>query len=205
MAINHKDIPDSGLHEPKGVVSAAAGTVYVADGAGSGSWQNPVPSDIPRFGWANYADYASGITPQSISSSTWTKVLNDGVGSQTNTSYLPTGVTSLWDAVNDQFDFTELPLGSEVELRLNLSVTTTAANQFVQGRLSLGIGDPYAYTVNVFNQHFKTAGTYGISVYNGLFIGNTLTKDNPGEFQIWSDANCSIVVSGYYVKVTRHS
>lgn len=40
--MQHKDIADPEIHEPKGVSSAATGTVYVADGAGSGSWTSPV-------------------------------------------------------------------------------------------------------------------------------------------------------------------
>lgn len=38
----HKDLPDSELHEPKGVSSASSSQVYVSDGAGSGSWQEVV-------------------------------------------------------------------------------------------------------------------------------------------------------------------
>ena len=38
--IEHKNLPDSELHEPKGVSSAVAGSVYVADGSGSGDWTN---------------------------------------------------------------------------------------------------------------------------------------------------------------------
>lgn len=34
----HKDLTGSNLHEPKGVATASNNTVYVADGAGSGSW-----------------------------------------------------------------------------------------------------------------------------------------------------------------------
>ena len=41
MAIEHKLIPDAQLHEPKGIVAASGGTVYVANGGGSGSWQTP--------------------------------------------------------------------------------------------------------------------------------------------------------------------
>lgn len=36
----HKDLTGAELHEPKGVESAIAGTVYVADGVGSGQWSN---------------------------------------------------------------------------------------------------------------------------------------------------------------------
>ena len=36
--IEHSQIPSEYCHEPKGAPEAAAGTVYVADGAGSGSF-----------------------------------------------------------------------------------------------------------------------------------------------------------------------
>lgn len=36
--IQHKDIPDAQLHEPKGIVTASNRQVYVANGSGSGAW-----------------------------------------------------------------------------------------------------------------------------------------------------------------------
>ena len=44
MTIEHRVIPEGNLHEPKGVSTALANTVYVANGAGSGVWKtlNPV-------------------------------------------------------------------------------------------------------------------------------------------------------------------
>lgn len=36
--IEHSAITDPNIHEPKGAADADAGTVYVADGAGSGDW-----------------------------------------------------------------------------------------------------------------------------------------------------------------------
>jgi hypothetical protein len=36
--VNHSTLTDPYLHEPKGVASAGAGTVYVANGSGSGTW-----------------------------------------------------------------------------------------------------------------------------------------------------------------------
>lgn len=38
MAIEHVDITDPNIHEPKGVAAASAGDAYVADGLGSGAW-----------------------------------------------------------------------------------------------------------------------------------------------------------------------
>ena len=43
---HHKDLTGVDLHEPKGAASAAAGTVYVADGLGSGSWLPRLPNNV---------------------------------------------------------------------------------------------------------------------------------------------------------------
>lgn len=42
MSVQHKNLTGADLHEPKGVATAGAGTVYEADGAGSGSWVDPL-------------------------------------------------------------------------------------------------------------------------------------------------------------------
>lgn len=39
MTIQHVDITDPYIHEPKDISTAAGDTVYVADGAGGGAWQ----------------------------------------------------------------------------------------------------------------------------------------------------------------------
>ena len=36
--VNHSSLTDPLIHEPKGVASASAGKVYVANGSGSGTW-----------------------------------------------------------------------------------------------------------------------------------------------------------------------
>lgn len=40
----HRLLTGNQLHEPKGVESASPGTVYVADGSGSGQWLDPFAS-----------------------------------------------------------------------------------------------------------------------------------------------------------------
>jgi hypothetical protein len=49
MTIQHVDIVDPNIHEPKGVGSANSGEVYVADGLGSGAWSSPVTSIYFEF------------------------------------------------------------------------------------------------------------------------------------------------------------
>ena len=48
MSVQHKDIPNDGLHEPKGASTASIGQMYISDGAGSGAWANSLanPDDI---------------------------------------------------------------------------------------------------------------------------------------------------------------
>ncbi len=45
--VQHKDIIDPNIHEPKGVKFAPVGTAYIANGLGSGSWQEVLtPSSL---------------------------------------------------------------------------------------------------------------------------------------------------------------
>lgn len=41
MAVEHSALTGAQLHEPKGAATAANGTVYTANGAGSGVWTSP--------------------------------------------------------------------------------------------------------------------------------------------------------------------
>lgn len=59
MAIQHVDITDPQIHEPKGASTAAQNTVYVANGAGSGSWMKPGADQIDTT--TLYADLQSEL------------------------------------------------------------------------------------------------------------------------------------------------
>ena len=72
MTIQHSLIADADLHEPKGVVSAASGKVYQANGSGSGTWVYPsgkVHAEI-------YID--AGATAQTLSAASAYAKLNPG-------------------------------------------------------------------------------------------------------------------------------
>ena len=85
MTIQHKNIADADLHEPKGVASASADQVYIADGAGSGEWQA-----LPAKLYAEiYID--GGITTQTLSAASAYSILNP-TGEWTNN--LSSGLTT---------------------------------------------------------------------------------------------------------------
>lgn len=52
--IQHKDIPDAERHEPKGISSAAANTVYMANGSATGAWT--LVNRLPGTGWGRYTN-----------------------------------------------------------------------------------------------------------------------------------------------------
>jgi hypothetical protein len=57
--VAHSTLTGAELHEPKGVATAALGTVYVANGAGSGSWNSVATSAFTGM----IADFANPVAP----------------------------------------------------------------------------------------------------------------------------------------------
>lgn len=57
--VAHSTLTGAELHEPKGVATAALGTVYVANGAGSGSWNSVATSAFTGM----VADFAAPVAP----------------------------------------------------------------------------------------------------------------------------------------------
>lgn len=52
--VQHSSLTDPNLHEPKGISTAAANTVYLANGSGSGTYTNV--NRLPGTGWAKYTN-----------------------------------------------------------------------------------------------------------------------------------------------------
>jgi hypothetical protein len=127
LAIQHSAIPDNQRHEPKGISTASAGQVYLADGATSGVWRKVRESDLDftnaannKFGW-NYrvdSQYTSGA-PLAITSATKTVITNNGLGALTNTTR-PLGITYAADS------FTPSALNASYVLRVNAKVVAAA-------------------------------------------------------------------------------
>lgn len=46
--VEHVNIADPDIHEPKGIAAASVGQVYIADGAGSGAWADPTNSVVKK-------------------------------------------------------------------------------------------------------------------------------------------------------------
>lgn len=200
MAIEHDAIPDAGLHEIKGAAAATLGQVPISDGAGSHVWTTQSTGTV--IGWADYNDTATTGTPITVTGGAgYVYLTNDGLGSSTSTGYLPTGVgTDLWDAAANKFDWSDLVLGDMVDIRLDIDVITTGANQEFDVVLELAT-DGTAYNIQFDRQLIKAAGTVMVNQYNGVYMGDANTLNNRARFKIQSDANATVVVNGWYCKV----
>ena len=152
-------------------------------------------------GFWDYNDAATSSTAISITGGGgWVQLTTDGAGSGTLKTYALPGITDIWDTSTDDFDFSGLSLGDTVDIRVDLEVTTTSANQVVEFELRLGIGGT-AYSLPFAMPEFKSSGSHQVVVPCSIYIGNANTKDNPAQLRAQSDTNCTIVVNGWYVRV----
>ena len=154
-------------------------------------------------GFFDYNDLDTTSNPIAITAlASPVKLTNDEAGSFTNKAYAPEGVTDVWIESIDEFDWSQLALGDMVDIRVDLSITTTQPNQILdlELRLAVGAGE---YTIPFSINSFKTAGVQRIVAYNGIYMGDANTLDNGAYFEVSSLDNASCVVNGWYVKITR--
>ena len=149
LAIQHKNIPDSGLHETKGAATASVGQILTATGSGTATFQTPTFTR-GRYGFVDYSDTATATTPIPLTTiNTSYQLTNNGLGAQTLTTYVIPGTGTWWNTSTNYFDFSSLSLGDTVQIRADVEITTTSANSVVTLDLELGIGGtPYKLTLS---------------------------------------------------------
>jgi len=155
-------------------------------------------------GFADYNDNATSGTPLNVTGGGAAVVLtNDTLGAYTNTQFLPEGVSRLWDASTNNFDWSDLKAGDMVDIRADITVTTSSSNTAIDVLLHLGTGGS-AYTIPFIQDYnFKASGTYQKVMFNSIYMGDANTLNNGGQFKITADANCTVVVNGWYVRCLR--
>lgn len=163
-----------------------------------------VPTDNFAGGLFDYNDLGTTAAPISVTGGAGlVNLTNDELGAFTNKAFPPTGVTDVWDASANEFDWTELKMGDMVDIRLDVDVITASVNTEFTLALQLGIG-AFPYTINWFNAtNFKTAATNKIVTFNSIYIGDTNTLNNPAKFVIQADKNLTVVVNGWYCKIIK--
>ena len=205
MAVQHRNIPDAQLHEPKGVANATSGTVYTADGSGSGDWEYPllqgqgsagaykipVLDETGTVQWVwwpfGYGYYQHGTTGQVINT-TFSKLQIDGAGANTNTSNLPPeirGGGDLWDTATDVIT----PISEEdaYHLRVDIPVTGETGNP-ADITVQLDIGGTSSPTVPIVTWFAKGGKSlpYTLTESLAIFCRSTFLA-NGGQIFIKTD------------------
>lgn len=113
--INHNTLSDPYIHESKGVSTALAGQIYVANGSGSGTWveNNRIVN--------GYLTFSTG-SPYSIASTTTDAVINPTFTIGVNNGF--TGLSS--PNARIRYDGTE-SINAIIDARFSLSQTSGSA------------------------------------------------------------------------------
>lgn len=150
-------------------------------------------------GWQDWNDAATASAPISLSAIP-SVMTNDGLGSFTNLAYSVTGHGNIWDVSTNLFDFTDLKVGDTVDFRTDFLVTTVSPNTVITTGIELGIGGS-PYTLNFDSRSFKGAGSYQITRWSSVYMGDTNTLNNGARFVMSSDSvGDTVVVNGWYIR-----
>ena len=155
------------------------------------------------FGFANYHDLETNTAPIALTANVWSTLTNDAAGSLT-LNKLPSDVATLWNATTDRFDFTDLPLYSQMTGRFDITITTAGNNQDIDVQALVGIGSSSAYSFPLMTQHrFATAGTHQVNIFNGMYIGSSDIQNYPAAIQIRSTGIATVKVAGWYLSIVK--
>lgn len=160
-----------------------------------------LPVDNIRGGFANYIN--GDLTPINIPAATETKLTLDASSGTIVDAFLPAGVTSVWDSVSSQFDFSQLSIGDMVDIRVDGSLTNTGFNESFALNFVSAIGSPSEFTLPFSSGNRLFAGTSVVSRYNGIYIGFQDMIDSPSELRVTTTDAASGFLIDIYIKILR--
>lgn len=181
----HSALTGAELHEPKGIENAEEGMIYLADGAGSGSWT------YSPLGWGYYQDAGAA----QVIGTTAAKISIDGAGSLTQEAYLPPeirGTGSLWDTTNDKI----MPIrtGDAYDVRVDLPITAESGSP-TELTLQFDIGGAATPTIVILQRYITTGKStpYTMSVgFPILSLTDTTTTNGVQIFAVTDTGTVTI-------------
>jgi hypothetical protein len=160
-------------------------------------------SGFTKTYWFDANDTATTATPIVHSAgATNTYLTNNAAGTSTNT-YNPDLKAVLWNTATNKFDFTSLKIGDTVFFRVDINLTNAAAQE-VDLFMSIAEGSGAPYEKNISHTYFKTASTLAndTEVFE-IYIGDEATRTGGARFRFGSVAAATIVVNGWYYRITE--
>lgn len=174
MTIQHSAIADPNIHEPKGVSTAAAGTIYIANGSGSGSWKPD--------GGSSYGDLyiTSGATSQTLSAasayailnpaSTWASGVSNGVTLTPASGYIVLSTAGTY-LISFWANFTTAALSAGTAYNFKYAINgTTSTRKLTVTKISNGAD----------NLHVSASGIMTVSANDQLsmYVGGDGTSSS---------------------------
>lgn len=164
----------------------------------NGAWDGALTGSIPvgdNFGWWNYENT---LPPQVIPASTWTTIMNNGAGSNTDISFRPDGLSDILDKTSGKILLNELNVGDEIYIRHIINIipqvrasTCSFGHRFgssTQTRVPTGMkilldeGGGIATDFFLLDGHFYVKGEEEriAGVLPQVFVSNTTTVEYKG-------------------------
>jgi len=182
---------------------------YISDGT-SNLWLDISSAassqvDVNKQGFVDYNDSSTSSSPISLSANTWTDIPNDTLGTFTNTSYAPTGLTSIMDPATGYLDFSELTLGSDVLIRIDFVVTPNTNNALLETRYVLGQGAG-EYALPVRSRRLDSGSGIPYASEKGsfyIYMGDNNTLGGVGKLQVKLSTTGTLVNNGVAIKIYK--
>jgi hypothetical protein len=185
--VSHASLTGTQLHEPKGVETAALGSVYVSNGAGSGSWNDIGSSSFTGM----IADFVAPLPPtgwlelngSTISTSTYAGLYAvmtvPTSGTRTNSSAVVTSIPSTTNFRVGYYVFgtgissgtTILSIDSATQVTLSAAASSSGTASFVVSPWLLNTG-----TIKL--PDLTTVGRYRRSRTSSTKVGDVQTSQN---------------------------
>ena len=186
-----------GLNDTPSSYNASAFSSVRVKATEDGLEFGPPPSEI---GFADYADTSTQTIKQSIPAGVWTTLQNDGLGStSTGDTYLPNGVTSLYNGTTNRLDFTDLEVGAQLRLRYDLRITPSVNNTSVAIRINF-VTDTFSFALSSQLPRLDAGAGLEYPEANDIsfYIGSTEVQQGYAEVQLFCDNQADVTVNGYY-------
>jgi len=151
-----------------------------------------------KGGFANYEDLATITTPIVLTADTWTNLTNDKQGDHTTEVYKPAYVTgSLWNTAASKIDFTEVPIGKVVLIKVDFQIVQTANNTILECQIVGG-----GHTMQVLTTEMKSSGDdHHYSVTNMLWVEDAAMQTAGANVQLRTSNNSQVEVHNIMITI----
>jgi hypothetical protein len=166
--------------------------------------QNYQVTASQKSGWIDYKDSSTTTSSLILPASTWVTLPNDGLGTGSNSTYKPDGVTTLLDTTTGYIDCSQTTLGDELLIRNDYTVVPSMNNSTLEFRYQLGSGGSlYNLDTNVaYLGNGAGIGYRHISCDN-ICLGDTNTINNPIALQVKCSSASTLINGGTKITLLR--